>query len=148
MGRRRVSDREIANQSAGRISPPGADFSGAELRRALLRTYRKHDTWPKSQVDAERVGIARSQIAGIHVKVPLPTSKGEGNVRNSGITRFVHLFNRAANLTRHGQLAALGIIEEALRPDRDWLTIGVAHLELHWDGAARLALVNAADRRH
>src|SRR5438874_4047846 len=80
--------------------------------RLLLHTDRKHDAWAKSQVNAERIGIARGQIAGVHIKVPLSTSKGEGNVRNSGLARFVHLLNRAPYLTRHGQLAALGIIEK------------------------------------
>jgi hypothetical protein len=64
----------------------------------LLNTNGKRNAWAVRQVNAERIGIARGQIACIHVEVPHPTREGEGNVGNGRIASFVDLVDRAPNL--------------------------------------------------
>ena len=85
------------------------------------------------------------------LKMPLPTSKGEGNVRNSRSTPVSFTFSTVPRMSSHGQLTALGIIEKHRIRVGDRISIRVAHGELHRDSAATLPLVNAAavrvDRR-
>src|SRR5262249_13467556 len=44
---------------------------GSELSGTLLHADRKRDTRAVGQVDAERLSVARGQVGGGHVKVPL-----------------------------------------------------------------------------
>src|SRR6266566_3577913 len=124
-------------QSAGRISPPGADFSGGELYPALFRTRRKLDVAAVLQVDAERVGIVLLQVAGGHVEDPDAIAPAEGTVRDIGVSDFVHVVNRATHRVYQGYRAV------ARRKHRsgvgpNGVTVGVTHRELHRNGAADL----------
>ena len=110
----------------------------------LLNTNGKRNAWAVRQVNAERIGIARGQIACIHVEVPHPTREGEGNVGNGRVASFVDLVDGAPNLARHSKLATLGIIQKDRIRIGNGLASGIAHSELDRDCASTFSLVNAA----
>ena len=60
---------------------------------ALLHTDRKRDAWAKSQVNAERVGVAGLYAGGGHVEHPIVTGPAEGNARDIIGAGFVHVAN-------------------------------------------------------
>ena len=140
----RVSDRENANQKRREDFSSRRSFLLGVGLRLLLHTNREHDAWASRQVDAERVGIARGQIAGGHVEVPLPTGKGEGNVRNSRSRLLRSRFQSCPALLPSWLTDRLG--DNCETPHTDWRSaaICVAHGELHRDRASTLSLVNAA----
>src|SRR5438132_5793108 len=132
----RVSDREIVNQSAGRISPPGAVFFGGRVVWALLRAGRKVDEVAILQSDAVLVGVVLLQVAGGHVEDPLAPAPAERTVRDIVVSSFIYVVNRAPHRVNQGYRAV------AARKHRIWvgdrLAIGAANRELHWNSAADL----------
>ena len=93
--------------------------------------------------DLERVGVTRLQIGGGHVPLPVATGIGERTAGNIRGIQFVHAVNRAPHATQHGYRTATSGRKDRIRIG-DGVAGGVANLELYWDGAATLALVNAA----
>ena len=108
---------------------------------ALFRTDRKLDV-AISQDDMERVSVARLQIGGVHVELPMATALGETSTRDIGSSMFVHVINRAPPNACQCYPAATAAGKDHIRVG-DSVAIGVSHLELHRDRAAGLALVNA-----
>src|SRR6266480_2551968 len=86
------------------------------------------------QIDTECVGVTRLKVAGGHVEHPHATGVAEGSVWNIVILAFVRVRNLAPHRAKHRQLAA-GARKDHIRVG-DGVAVGVAHRELHWNGAA------------
>src|SRR5437899_8685366 len=109
---------------------------------ALLYSDLKDDTgWRVRQVDAERVGGTRRQVAGGHVEDPLVTGEAEGNVRDIIEPAFVDVVNRTPHRAQHSQRGTGG--REDCRRAGDGISVRIAYPELHWDRAAALAREHA-----
>src|SRR6187200_335717 len=87
----------MKEKAPGGFLLPAPDPRGGELFLTLLRTCRELDVGTIRQVDAERVGVVLLQGTGGHVEDPLATAPAEGDVRNIGVSCFVHVIDRAPN---------------------------------------------------
>src|SRR6266849_6939485 len=129
----------------GGFTLPALFSSGGELFLALLHGYRELDG-AELEIDLERVGVTRVQVGGDQVKLPVVTNIVEGNVRNIRIAHFVHVVHRAPHAGQRGYRTAAPVEKDRVRVE-DGVAAGVAHGELHRDGAAALAFVDAATVR-
>jgi hypothetical protein len=77
-------------KAPGGVTLPALSSLRLELFPVLLRADYKLDPAAVLQVDAEGIGRARVQVAGVHVKLPVVTAKGEGDVRDVIGGRFVY----------------------------------------------------------
>src|SRR5262249_21283091 len=94
------------------------------------------------QIDPECVRVTCRKVASRHIEDPDATAIAEGNVGNiDGITDFIYVGNRATHGAEHGQLTASA--RKYSRRVGDGVPERVAYCELHWDGAAPFAGVNA-----
>src|SRR6266496_3221282 len=134
-GSPRVSDREIANQSAGEDCCLPAPILWGESSPALLRTGRKLDVAAVLQVDSERVGRVLRQVTGGHVEDPDAIAPAEGTVRDIGVSSFVHVVNRAPHRVNQGYRTVAGR-KHCARIGADRVAVRVADGELHRNGAA------------
>jgi len=109
---------------------------------ALLHGYRELDD-TELKIDLERVGVTRVQVGGDEVKLPVVTNIVEGNIGNIRSAHFVHAVHRPPHAGQRGYRTATPVEKDRVRVG-DVVAVGVAHRELHRDGAAALALEHAA----
>ena len=109
---------------------------------ALLHGYRELDV-AVLKIDLERVGVTRVQVGGDEVKLPVVTNKVEGDVGNIRSGHFVNVVHRAPHAGQRGYRTATSVGKDRVRVE-DGVAVGVAHGELHRDGAAALTLEHTA----
>src|SRR6266480_5719716 len=100
---------------------------------ALLDADYKRDA-AVLEVDAERVGAWRLQVAGGHVEDPHATGVAEGNIWDIIDAGFIYLGNRATHRVYRGYRA--GAVPKHHHWIGDGVAVGVAHSELHRNSAA------------